>query len=256
MIDIGTKVRTAVSAITSEGVTKISIQAYKDSSYKTKVTGLKGAWEGNFNPSSISHDSRVEYFEDVPIGSTGGDPRFQRSLPSEISFSLLFDNFQSQGSSAFGVLMGMMGPAPAPIMKQIKQFKDVVYTLNGTIHQPNYLELSFGDYTFNGKVKNLKVEYQDFKTDGEATRAQVNVVFVSAISESFVKKVNNLNSPDMTHHYMIQEGDTLSKICLEIYGSLRPLIPLARLNNLSTLRNLQVGTRLIIPPLVNSDDNG
>lgn len=233
----------------SEKAAQITIQAYKDAKYSSKVMGSKGKWKGKFNPSSISQKASVEYFEDLPIGSSGGDPKFQRSLPKELSFVLLFDNFEDNSTSAYMKIMGMGGTEPKSVMSQVSSFNDVVYTLNGDIHQPNYLEIVFGDHSFNGKVKEMSVDFQEFRTDGEASRAEVKVTFVSAISPDFSKKKNNLNSPDMTHHYLVKEGDTLPLIALRTYGKPNLYLELARVNNLNSFRNLEVGSRLVLPPL-------
>lgn len=235
--------------VSSSGNSKMTIDAYKDIDYSQAVMG--GSWEGDFNPSSIKQNAKIEYFEDMPIGSGGGGLRYKRTLPSEISFELLFDNVQKNAGNAFSILSGMMSLSgqPDPIMKQVSDFKKVCYSVNGDIHEPNYLIIQFGDYSFNGKVKNLDVDFSEFKSDGEALRANVKVSFVSAVSTSFVSSANNLNSPDMTHHRLVKQGETLASVCHQIYGTLSPIVALARLNGLTHLRGLEPGTRIVVPPL-------
>ena len=68
----------------------LTIEAFTDEDYSTAADLDK--WIGFFNPSSIKEVFENEYFEDFPIGSTGGDPKFKRSTPSELSVKLMLSN--------------------------------------------------------------------------------------------------------------------------------------------------------------------
>jgi nucleoid-associated protein YgaU len=58
----------------------------------------------------------------------------------------------------------------------------------------------------------------------------------------------NLLSPDLTHLHTVKAGDTLYNLCQAMYESPRYVQAVARANNLTNFRQLQVGQTLIFPP--------
>ena len=67
-------------------------------------------------------------------------------------------------------------------------------------------------------------------------------------NELKVKEEDN-SSPDMTHHYIVQYGETLPIISNKIYGSVDLYLELAKVNGLNSFRSIEEGTELILPPL-------
>lgn len=231
---------------TSSTPTTITFESYSDAEFNTKV----GSWEGKFNPSTIQYESKVEYFEDVPIGAAGIDVRFKRMPPSKLAFSIMLDNFDADSSSAYLALLGTPSLfSTDPIITQATNLKNTIYNMNSSTHQPNYVRMQFGDNTFYGRAVKFDVKYTEFKTNGEATRANIDLAFTGTKSKKLSASELQLNSPDMTHAYTVKEGDTLTMLAVKYYDNPNMFIELARVNKLNSLRRLKPGMTLLIPPL-------
>ncbi|TND02430.1 MAG: hypothetical protein FD123_4103 [Bacteroidetes bacterium] len=239
----------AISAlIPSDSTTPsgITFEGYSDEEFNSKV----GTWEGKFNPSTIQYESKVEYFEDVPIGAASSEVRFKRMPPSKIAFSIMLDNFDSDSSNAFLALMGSPTLSTVdPIITQATNLKNVIYNMNSSTHQPNYVRIQFGDNTFYGRASKFDVKYTEFKSNGEATRAAIEMAFTGSKSKKMSASELQLNSPDMTHAYVCKEGDTLTMLAVKYYNNPNLFHELARINRLNGVRRLVPGTVILIPPL-------
>ena len=56
-------------------------------------------------------------------------------------------------------------------------------------------------------------------------------------------------SPDITKMPIVKEGDNIVKLSEEYYDSKDYYIKLAKINNLSSLRDLKNGSQIEIPPI-------
>lgn len=226
--------------------TIIIFDAYSDKEFNSKV----GTWKGRFNPSSMQYESKVEYFEDVPIGAISSEVRFKRTPPSKLAFSIMLDNFEIDGVNAVMALMGASTVSSNdPVITQTTKLKNLIYNTNSTTHEPNYVRIQFGDNTFYGRAAKFDVKYTEFKTNGEATRANIDMAFTGTKSAKLTASELQLNSPDMTHAYVIKEGDTLTMLATKYYNNPNLFYELARINKLHGLRKLVPGTVILIPPL-------
>lgn len=240
---------TAISALIPSNDTTpstITFEAYSDAEFNSKV----GSWEGKFNPSTFNYESKVEYFDDVPIGASSSEVRFKRMPPSKIAFSILLDNFDADSSNAFLALMGTPSLSTVdPVITQATNLKNLIYSMNSSTHQPNYVRIQFGDNTFYGRASKFDVKYTEFKTNGEATRASIDMAFTASKARAAAASELQLNSPDMTHAYVCREGDTLTMLAIKYYNDASLFHELARINRLNGLRKLKPGTIIMIPPL-------
>jgi nucleoid-associated protein YgaU len=66
-----------------------------------------------------------------------------------------------------------------------------------------------------------------------------------------MEKKKAASSPDLTHLITVKAGDTLPLLCDRIYRDSGYYMEVARINGLSSFRNLQPGTTLKFPPLAN-----
>ncbi len=230
----------------SSSPTTITFESYSDEEFNTKVSD----WTGKFNPSTINYESQVEYFEDIPIGASGSEVRFKRMPPVKLSFNILLNNFEADSTNAYLALLGTPALSTTdPIITQATKLKNVIYNMNSSTHQPNYVRLQFGDNTFYGRAVKFNVKYTEFKTNGEATRAEIETSFAGSKSKKTSATELQLNSPDMTHAYLVREGDTLTMLAAKYYNNPNLFIELAQVNNINSLRRLEPGTTILIPPL-------
>lgn len=221
---------------------KLSITAYTDPGFKSKVRGVTNPFPAWINPSSYSYSAQILYNDRQAQGSPGPSPEFNRVGDEDVNFELIFD--------ATGVIPPPPGQSQANgVADALDQFMRLVATVNGTIHSPNYLVLSWAQLQFECVLTSLKVDYTLFRPDGTPLRAKVAVSFKSFQSETALAKAAALASPDMTHIVTVCAGDTLPNLCFRIYGDSAYYMKVAALNGLLSFRELSAGTQLLFPPL-------
>jgi LysM repeat protein len=196
-----------------------------------------GTYTVKYNPSKFSQNILVDYNNLQAIGSSGTENKYYKTIPETISFDLIFDGTILKKDETYVV------------SDEIEKFKNIVVTYNGDIHRPNFLKLSWGKFVFLGQLKSLSFAYKLFNPEGEPLRVSADVVFVQAKADSVRLAEEKKSSPDLTHIYIVKEGDSLPLLAEKIYGNPLYYLEIARANHLDNFRTLQAGERLVLPPL-------
>jgi len=215
-------------------VDKMKLVAYPDDTYSGQGDQECAVM---INPASYTHNHQIKYDNSTAQGSPGTTLKFKGIPPETISFDIYFD--------ATGAVDGNS----VPVKTQLDEFKEVCFVYNGTIHEPNYLILSWGSLIFKCKLTSLDVNYTLFKPDGTPLRAKAGVKFEEALASTIIAAEAGSKSPDLTHHVLVKEGDNLPLICKEAYGDPSYYLEVARYNKLVNFRNLIPGTELYLPPI-------
>ena len=121
--------------------------------------------------------------------------------------------------------------------------------MDGTIHEPKFLKIAWGDLIFDCRLQSVQVNYTLFNRSGQPIRAELDTVFIEDIQDSERTKKENKSSPDLSHSRTVKSGDKLPLMAQEIYGNSAYYIQLARANNVNNLRKLKVGTNIKLPPI-------
>lgn len=223
------------------GLEKMMVRAFSDSSFDTEV-GSYAVW---INPEKYTQVYRVCYNDRQAQGSPGGSPDFDKIPSDRVSFELVFDGTGVVGSPIPGVL-----PFTADgITKQIQEFKTLVFSYDGNIHSPRYLQLVWGTMLFRCRLQELSISYTLFKPDGTPLRARAEATFLGYTDEVALARMARKSSPDLTHVVTVRAGDTLPLMCWQVYGSSEWYPRVAAANRLGGFRELVVGTQLVFPPL-------
>lgn len=236
----------------SEGkLQKLIIRCFKDDKFEDEITDLK--YTALLNPEKYSQVYKTEYKSEQSSGSSATDPKFTRSLPSDLDLELLFDRTgviihygDDPEASSDDTVYKDQGNG---IIDDIENFKKAVFDYNGDEHKPNYLMISWGSLLFKGILTELTLEYKLFRPDGKPIRATARVKFISHIEAEKRAAGENNQSPDLTHYRMVKAGDTLPLMTYKIYGDSKYYLEVARVNNISNFRRLVAGQELIFPPL-------
>lgn len=232
---------------------KLVIRCYKDGKYDKgdEIEDLR--YTALLNPEKYSQTFKTEYVKEQSPGSSATDPKFTRSLPSDLDLELLFD--RTGVIAHFGNDKQVKGDEKyykdydTGIIKDIEDFKKAVFDYNGDKHKPNYLTITWGSLLFKGILTDLTIEYKLFKPDGTPIRAIAKVKFISHIeAEKRAAKENN-QSPDLTHYRTVKDGETLPLMTFRIYGDSKYYLEVAKVNNISNFRKLETGQKLFFPPL-------
>lgn len=220
---------------------KLRIVGYKD--VMREESGKVGVFEAMFNPESLSQSYEILYGKNQGIGTAGKAQRYASNLPSDLILSLILD------AGVTGE-PGIAQPASQKtVAERVDDFLKVTFQLNGDIHQPNYLVLTWGSFRVFCRLGSLNIRYTSFDRSGNPLRADLDIRLVSDESPGDLQKKARTSSPDLSHSRIVKAGDTLPALAKEVYGSSSHYLWVAQANDLDGFRHLTPGHRLIFPPL-------
>jgi LysM repeat protein len=225
---------------------KLTITAYQD---KKRVTQVGQPFKAMFNPESFSQSYAIEYSKNQGMNSTNQKVDYARSKSPELSLKLLLDGTGSHELGAIAVKNKLMGTTKT-VASQIKQLLDISFRMNGKIHEPNYLVVTWGSLIFSCRLTSIDINYSLFNPDGTPLRAELDIKLLSDQEAKKQMATEAKSSPDLTHSRIVKAGDTLPLLSKEIYGSANHYLWIAQQNQLDDFRNLMPGQRLFFPPLV------
>jgi len=215
---------------------KLQIQAFSDAACTTEASGPIKAF---INPESYSRDCSITYKDVELIGS----PADTKTFVGMGQDTLTLSNLVVDGTGI--VSLGNYQNVDA----YIKAFNDVVYKYNGSMHQANFLMITWGSLNYIGVCKSYKVKYTMFKPDGSALRAFIDLVVESSVDMKTKSKLAEKQSPDLTHFRTVKAGDTLPLMTYRIYGDSAYYLQVAQINNLKSIFAIRPGDRIYFPPL-------
>jgi len=229
---------------------KLRIEAYAD--VKRKRPADPPRMEVMFNPTTYKRSHAVAYDSGSRqgINQPGRPARYAYTPPGDLSLKLVFDG---TGVNQIGLATLLKPPS---VKKDIQTFEKLCLRMNGSIHQPNFLVVRWGDFSFPGRLQKLDITYTLFDEAGDPLRAELDVRFVEDEATTTTQLGAAKSSPDLTHVRIVKAGDTLPLLCQAIYGSSAHYLLVAQHNALDDFRQLQPGQRLLFPPLAAADGAG
>lgn len=198
-----------------------------------------------FNPVSLERGHKVAY-ESVRrqgLNTPGRPARYAYTPQGTLGLKLVFDGTGVDRIGAATLLDS------ASVKKRIATFEKLCLRMNGSIHEPHFLRVRWGEFSFDGRLETLGIRYTLFDESGDPLRAELDVQLVEDKSEKKIFREAGKSSPDLTHARVVKAGDTLPLLCREIYGSSRHYLKVARDNELDDFRVLVPGQTLLFAPL-------
>jgi len=186
-------------------------------------------------------------------GTSDLSPRFNKKLPEDLELEFLFDRS--------GVIIHygnnpdetdddkVFSDTGEGIIEDIEKFKKVILDYNGDEHEPNHIMIYWGTLLFKGKLTEMSVEFKLFKSDGTPIRAVAKAKFKGFVEDDLRVAKENNQSPDLTHIRLVKEGDTLPLLSHRIYGDSKYYLEVAKVNQLTSFRKLEVGIEIFFPPI-------
>ena len=231
-------------------LTKLQIKAYRDEQFNHEIAN--GEFRALLNPEKYVFKYKVEQNKQQASGTSSTAPRYNRTPPEDLELEFVFDRT--------GVLINYGNPATAAddqlskdegvgIAGDVDQFKRVVFDYNGDEHRPNYLVITWGALLFKGVLTEMDITFKLFKSDGTPLRALANAKFKGFIEDNLRVALENNSSPDLTHVRMVNEGDTLPLMTYRIYGDSKYYLEVAKANQITNFRKLNVGQKIFFPPI-------
>jgi len=169
---------------------------------------------------------------------------YDRSLPSDLNLKLILDG---TNVNKFGI--ELLFGSNMTVSERVKEFLDLTFHMNGSIHQPNFLLVEWGDLIFSCRLGSVDVNYSTFDRSGKPLRAELDITLVADEEVKKRQAKENKSSPDLTHLRIVKAGDTLPLMSKEIYGSSAHYLRVAQVNGLDDFRNLPPGQEIFFPPL-------
>jgi hypothetical protein len=220
---------------------KLSIVSYSDENFASKT----GSYDLLINPDTYTHTYSIHYNDSTGLGMSSALMKFERMGEETVAFKIMFDGT--------GIVPGTPANGTSPsIKKTIDDFRNLIFKYQGQLHEPNYLQLTWGTLAFRCRLKTLNLKYLLFTPEGEPVRAEADVLFSGHTAPAEAAKAANPNSADMSHLVTVKAGDTLPLLCYRIYGTSLPYPQVARINGLNGFRRIEPGTELLFPPIRNS----
>jgi len=217
---------------------KLQILAYTDENF----TQSAGQYSVQINPDNYSQQFSAEYMGTPTLSTSGQTNKFVTQKPQELELEFYLD--------ATGAVPQTSGGAPiTSVSDEIEKIKGVAYSYNGTIHSPNYLRILWGKLKFDCRLDSMKIEYMLFSPSGVPLRAKLSPKFTQYLSSQKLALEAKNSSPDLTHYRTVTAGDTLPLMCHRIYQDSRYYIDVARVNGLTSFRDLKPGRQILFPPL-------
>jgi len=189
------------------------------------------------NPNSYKRKQSICFSDEKSIGEIGNRKRFCRMDDDSVSIEVVIDGT--------GVVTH---DASITVDGEIEKLKSIV-GYSGSDHQPKHSRLVWGTLVFFGRMKTMDVNHTLFKPSGEPLRASVLLVFVKFMTDKEESIGANRSSPDLSHIVHVREGDTLPLLCHRIYSDCRYYMQVARINSIDNFRVLNIGDKLLFPPL-------
>ncbi|GAB3218621.1 hypothetical protein GCM10027454_06230 [Algoriphagus aestuariicola] len=218
----------------SGNLTKMKLVAYKKPDFTDKV----GEYDVLVNPDKYRDKSELKYSTNSsPLGVSAETVKFRSVGTKTFNMDFFFDS------------TGVM--TTQPVDQQINVVKNLIYTYNGDIHEPNYVKILWGTQSlFEGRLKEWDILYSMMDLDGTPLRAEIKAVFIGSVSVKKKALEERRNSSDLTHIRIVKAGDTLPAMCFKIYGDSKYHIQVADFNSLNNIRAISPGDQLVFPPLV------
>lgn len=194
------------------------------------------------NPNTISVERRAKFDEDAH-NQARDDVKYKGTDPICLQIGeLWFDTYDDRQNVR---------------EIYIDRLEELVDYYNET-HVPRVVSLVWGGFSHGTKhardyvfyVESVKIDYVMFLTDGTPVRAKVSLCLKQITTSKREHEQNGKRSPDHAKRVVVRRGDTLQGIAAREYHNPREWRRIATTNNIVDPMRLQVGSTLLVPPIL------
>lgn len=219
---------------------KLQITAYDN----PKRSGKGEKLTFSVNPAQMSTRHENQFSRLRGINTSGRSAPYAKSFSDTLSLQLVIDDT---------IVVDSALPAPGSkekkVAEQIKDFLKLCAHMDGKIHEPRFLRVQWGSIDFECRLQSAEVKYTRFDDKGNPLRAEIDSVFMADMPDDKRIRLENKKSPDITHTRFVEQGDTLTGLCKEIYGDASHYLTVAQANQINHFRRLKPGQEIFFPPL-------
>ena len=224
--------------MSDKSLQKLVIRSFKEKDFKEEDTDR--LFTAPINPESFTKNYKVELDTRRGHGQPGTGPGYKSTAPEELKLEFILDGTAT--------MFGYVNPKMS-VTNQLEKFLKCVYDFDGEIHRPRFLIVHWGSQVkFPCVLSNLDINHTLFDSDGEPLRVKITATFFNYQTDESRAAVERLQSPDLTHRRIVRQADRLDLMTHKIYKSPSYFLQVARINGLSTVRQIRAGTELYFPP--------
>ena len=219
----------------------IEIKGFADRERSKEVPG--SPFKTKSAPKNLQRMLNNVYGQSGAMNSSGGESHYKQGGPSSISLDFILDSTGLKADTRKET------EQLKPCLEQLNEFKKLCYDMNGDIHEPNFLQLNWGDIVFDCRLTEMNYEFKEFNKSGLPLRILINATFKEDLTEKERLKREGKNSPDLTHIRFVKEGETLPGLCQDMYKSTAYYLKVAAYNKINHFRSLPTGQKIVFPPV-------
>jgi nucleoid-associated protein YgaU len=223
---------------------KLKIHAFPDAKREDGHEIHGSPFEAMFNPQTLKVTNSSVFKPGKAVGGAKQTLEFVRIQPSNIELTLLFDG---TGVGEMG-LVNLLSDTKT-VKQRIDSFLAVVYKPQSDTHEPTFLKLKWGKFSFNCRLLSVTANYTSFERSGDPLRAELYLVLGADDDIAKQDSLLGFTSPDVSHARLVRGGDTLPLMTKAVYRATVYVPRVARANGLDRIRGLEPGQTLIFPPL-------
>jgi hypothetical protein len=195
------------------------------------------------NPETFTKTNHIELDMSRGHGQPGTSAKYKSTAPEELKIEFILDGTKTMEGY-------VKKYKDMEVADQLKAFTDCVYQYKGNIHRPRFLIVRWGsEIKFPCVLAHMDINYSLFKPNGDPLRAKVTASFVKYDTPEAIFRANNINSPDLTHIKTFTQGSRLDLMTYKVYNDVNLFMQIARFNNQSSVRRINIGTDLYFPPI-------
>ena len=229
---------------------KLTILPFDDS--KTIQAGPPSGppFIAQFNPETYTDTTEIELAPTEPAhGDAGQEAKFKAIKPKTFTMDLLLDGTgYSPAPPPAGALDSLLPSSGLSVVAQIELFKAAT-GFSGNVHRPRYLLLVWGKLIVTCVLESFSIAYKLFTPEGLPLRCTISATFKEHKDNVQAELEKNLASPDISHAHVVIEGDRLPTVVNGVYKTPDLYLAVAEANRLDTLRRIEAGHTLVLPPL-------
>jgi contractile injection system tube protein len=217
---------------------KVVIQSYDNNDFLKEDTSRR--FQIPVNPETYTKNFAVALEKKRAHGKNGTDPRYISTEPEQLKLDFILDGTNTIEGYVYQNMT---------VEDQLNKFLNCAYNMDQKIHRPRFLVVIWGGnyLKFKCVLSDLDINHTLFNPDGKPLRIKIGATFLN-YKNSDEQAQTQGNSPDLTHYRLSKQDDRLDLLTYDIYNDSSYFMQIARVNNLSSIRNIKAGTDLYFPP--------
>jgi len=226
---------------------KLVIQSFEKNDFAKENTDKR--FTAPINPESFSKSYKIGLDKRKGHGNNGTNAQYISTEPEELKLDFILDGT--------GTMQGYLEEyKKMTVHNQLNKFLSCAYNMDGDIHRPRFLKIKWGrDIDFQCLLSNVDINFTLFDTAGDPLRVKITATFLSYKTAQERLQGSRVQSPDLSHYQKVKQGDRLDLLSYDIYNDTAYFLQVAKINGLTSPRNIPAGLNLYFPPFDKGNNN-